>query len=488
MLLKDLLKHIGINHEGNEVINNLVEDSRVAKENDLFVAIKGENVDSHIFIDDVLKRGSFVVAQKGLYHKSSERVFFIDNSKRGLAVLSKYYFGCPDEKLFIVGITGTNGKTTTTYMIKSILDTYGVSTGIIGTIKYIIGDEEIKAKNTTPGPYQIYSILSKMVDKGLKACAMEISSHSLAMERVYSLDIDVAVFTNITQDHLDFHKTREEYFNSKVLIFDLLEKSKKSNKLAVYNADIPEADIIREYIKKFNFDVLTYGINKGDIRAKIRGLEINHNKFTICFDNKELLMDIPMLGRFNVYNTLASFASVKHKIDPEILPKALKAISVNGRFESITTSLGFVVIIDYAHTPDALKNVLETALEIKPVNIITVFGAGGDRDKTKRPLMGEVVSKLSNYSIITSDNPRSEEPLSIIKDIEKGMVNKNYSIEIDRETAIKKAIYMAEEGDLVLIAGKGHEDYQIIGDKTLYFSDKEVAIKYIKERENNARV
>ncbi|HOJ50214.1 MAG TPA: UDP-N-acetylmuramoyl-L-alanyl-D-glutamate--2,6-diaminopimelate ligase [Spirochaetota bacterium] len=486
MKLKEILKVINIDYNSDESINNLVEDSRLANKNDLFVAIKGTNIDSHSFIDDVVSKGSFVIAQKGLYNKNKERVFFVDDTKKALTMLSKHYFDYPDSKLLIIGVTGTNGKTTTTYMIRSILEAEGIPTGIIGTIRYIIGDEIEDAKNTTPGQYQLYSLFNRMVKKGLKACVMEISSHSLIMGRVDSLDIDVAIFTNITQDHLDFHKTKEEYFKAKLLIFDLLAKSNKKNRLAVFNADIPESEHIKKYILDLGLKSISYGIKNGDIKAQISGFELSHNKFNVVLDDKkEIFIDTPMLGRFNVYNALASISAVKDIVKLSSIIKGLKSVKVDGRFESITTSLGFIVVIDYAHTPDALKNILETTKELNPVNIITVFGAGGDRDKTKRPLMGEIVSSLSNYTIITSDNPRTEDPYSIIEDIKKGIVGENYTIEPDRENAIKKAIFMADEGDIVIIAGKGHEDYQIIGNTKYHFSDKEIALKYIYEREAN---
>ncbi|HCL56090.1 MAG TPA: UDP-N-acetylmuramoyl-L-alanyl-D-glutamate--2,6-diaminopimelate ligase [Spirochaetia bacterium] len=470
-------------------LNHLVYDSRKAEKNDVFVALKGSKTDSHQYIPDLLKKGVYIVAENGLA-LPHENIFFVEDTRKALALLSKAYFHHPDKDLFIVGITGTNGKTTTTYMIRSILAVMGIKTGIIGTIQYLIGDESIKAENTTPESYEIFKMFHEMKEKGCKAVAMEISSHALSMSRVYGIDLDMAVFTNLTQDHLDYHKTFEEYLKAKLQIFTLLSKSSKEKKMALINRDIPEFEELKKSLSINHLPYQTYGIHyPADWQGISSSMNIYHNLFHILYEKKDYSIDTPMLGFFNIYNALtAAAAAVFFGADPNSVEAGLKEVEVKGRFERVENSLGFGVIIDYAHTPDALENVLKTAQALNPINIITVFGAGGDRDKGKRPLMGKAALKYSSFVILTSDNPRSEDPLSIIQDIEKAFDNKElYSVFIDREKAVEKAIDMAEEGDLVIIAGKGHEEYQIFKDETVHFSDRESALRYIRLKEEKKK-
>ncbi len=493
MFIKELFQFLPAEvyeKQADLTIQQIHYDSRKIKKGDLFIAIKGYSSDGHEYIDDVLKKGAFVVAQKGLCPVDIPNVFYVEDSRKALALISKAYFGCPDDFMKVIGITGTNGKTTTTYMLKGILEEMGIKTGIIGTIQHMVGNKIIKAKNTTPESFEIYKMLREMKDNDVNAVAIEISSHALVMNRCFGLDLDVAVFTNLTQDHLDFHDGFEDYLNAKLSIFNLLKISKKPQKEALINYDIPQYKQIASYIQGLKLPFKTYGLNKN---ASYRGssitMNIYHNIFEVFCIEQPINIDTPMLGQFNIYNALAAISTgCFFYAGPEHVQRGLKGVSVYGRFEALVNSLGFAVVIDYAHTPDALRNVLESARELKPMNIITVFGAGGDRDTKKRPLMGEVSRNLSNYNVITSDNPRSENPLKIIKQIETAFKNcKNYKIVEDREQAIKEAIYMADEGDIVIIAGKGHEDYQIFKDKTIHFSDKEMAEKYIKERNNSEK-
>lgn len=488
MILSEIFKYLDSDiYKGYEniEINNLHYDSRKIEEGDLFVALKGAVTDAHQYIDAVLKKGAFVLAQKGLYNKENKNVFFCEDSREALALVSKAFFKDPDEKLKLIGITGTNGKTTTTYMIRSILKEAGLKTGIIGTIHHLIGDKVKEAKNTTPESYDIYEMLSLMQKEGCKAAAVEISSHALEMHRAQGLALDAAIFTNLTQDHLDYHETLEKYLQAKLKIFDLLKSSTKTQKSAFINADIEQFSQIKEYIQNLNLNYKSYGIKQdADWQCKSVKMNISHNIFEIHHENENYKIDTPMLGGFNLYNASAAVSCCNFLgASKAQCEKGLESVKVNGRFEPVKNSLGFAVIIDYAHTHDALENVLNCAKALKPKKIITVFGAGGDRDKKKRPLMGSVSKKLSDYSIITSDNPRSEDPDLIIKDIEVVFDEKSeYLVEADREKAIEKAIKLAQKGDLILIAGKGHEDYQIFKDKTIHFSDRETAEKYLKKR------
>lgn len=492
MKIKDIFaylsKEIYAGRENIE-IGKLCYNSKLAEKNDLFVALKGSKTNGHQFIPELIKKGAYIVAEKSSGIEDHRQIFKVDDTRLALAFLSKAFFNNPAKDLYIVGITGTNGKTTTTYMIKAILDEAGIKTGIIGTIQYLIGDEVRKAENTTPESFEIYKMLSEIKEKGCHALAIEISSHSIAMNRIAGLDLDTAIFTNITQDHLDYHKTMEDYFNTKLLVFKLLKESEKPRKLAILNSDIPEFSILEKTVKELGLDYQSYGLkNKPDWKAQSVTMNIYHNIFSITGRGMDFTIDTPMLGEFNMSNALCAVAaSVFKGANKSTIEQGLKKVSVNGRFERILSRLGFAVLIDYAHTPDALENILKAGKLLSPINIITVFGAGGDRDKTKRPKMGAIARQHSNYSILTSDNPRSEEPMAILKEIESAFEGcQNYEIIENREEAIKKSIHMAEEGDLVIIAGKGHEDYQIFKDRTIRFSDHETAERYIKERETAA--
>ncbi len=469
----------------NVVIQNLVYDSKKVKAGDVFVALKGTHFNGHDFVPEVLLKGAYAVVQEGEY-SLKEQVFMVPDTRKALALLSKAYFDSPDKHLKVVGITGTNGKTTSTYMIASLLKAQKIKMGIIGTIQAVVGEKTFKIENTTPESFEIYRLLALMKQEGCQGAVLEISSHALEMSRVEGLDLDAVIFTNLTQDHLDFHKNMENYLSSKLKIFNLLKLSTKERKMAFINADLKETQVLKDSLAHLDLPYETFGFsNQSNWTAYSSSMTITHNVFTISYGSCDYEIDTPLLGEFNLYNALGSVAtSVFLGAKKEGIETGLKNLVVPGRFEPVFNSLGFSVIVDYAHTPDALNNVLLTALSLYPKNLICVFGAGGDRDKTKRPLMGAISAQHSHYTFITSDNPRTENPSIILKEIENGFKeNKNYEIVEDREEAIKKAIYKAQKGDLILIAGKGHEDYQIFKDKTIYFSDKEVAQKYLKEKE-----
>ena len=467
-------------------IQGLHYDSRKAGPKDLFVALRGYKNDGHAYIPDVLSKGAIVVAETGAY-PPAPHVILVQNTRRALALLSKAYFGSPDRELTVLGVTGTNGKTTSTFMLKSILEAQGIKTGLIGTIFYSYGDKLEPATHTTPESYETYRMMREIRNNGGEALVMEISSHALFLDRVYGLDLDVAIFTNLTQDHLDFHESLDAYLKAKLLIFDLLQNSHKSKKLALLNQDAQSFNEIKAYVAERGLDYQTYGIHSpAHWQGFSLAMNIVHNIFEVKAGELTLEIDTPMLGEFNIYNALGALgAAFFLGISPQTISRALSGVHVPGRFQTISNFLGFAVLIDYAHTPDALENIIRAGQALKPLNIITVFGCGGDRDKGKRPLMGDVARRLSSYTILTSDNPRSEDPAGILSEIEAAFNGSDaYESEIDRERAIKKAIDMADAGDLVIIAGKGHEDYQIFKDKTIHFSDKEMAEKYLRERES----
>lgn len=494
MLLSEVLKNVKVKKlvgDVNVEIKNIVYDSREASDGSLFVAIKGLNVDGHRFIPEAVLAGAVAVVleddgvvEDDYFNERGVVKVVVHDSRKALALISSAFYGFPSRKLKLVGVTGTNGKTTTTHLIKSILESVGLKTGLIGTINYVIGDEIIPAVQTTPEALDLNRFLSEMVDKNISACVMEVSSHSLALDRVYGLDFDVGVFTNLTQDHLDFHRTFEAYFQAKKILFDSLKESA----YAIYNIDDPYGERI---VADTKAKKLSYGKSeKADV--KVKDIELS-------FDGTSLIVQTPsessleinskLIGEFNVYNILAAVAvGYALGIDHQDIKRGIENLeNVKGRFEKIVSPDGYVVIIDYAHTPDALEKCIDTILRLREQTgqgkLITVFGCGGDRDVGKRPIMGKIATEKSDITVITSDNPRFEDPQKIISDIVEG-VNQNsvYYIFVDRKEAIYRALEMAQKGDIVLIAGKGHEEYQIIGDRKIPFSDKQVVLEFFKTK------
>lgn len=437
---------------------NIEYDSRKIKPGDIFAALKGAIVDGHKYIDKAIENGAVaILVSEKVELKEGIGYFLIDDLRGSLGVIASNFYNHPEKNLKIVGITGTNGKTTTTYLVEQILGEDKVAR--IGTVEYKIGDEIIEAPNTTPESLDIIKMSRKAVDKGLKYLVMEVSSHGLTSGRVDMLDFDVAVFTNLTPEHLDYHKDMEDYFNAKKILFEKL----KDKRNGVINIDDPYG--VRIYNE---FGGMTYSLKKKADLDSVLIKEINPT----------------LLGKFNMYNLLAAIG-VGELLGVDlnsIKNRAREIKGAPGRFEPVFAGQSFKVVVDYAHTGDALENILQGVSELKNSGkIITVFGCGGDRDRIKRPVMAAVAERYSDLVIVTSDNPRTENPNTIIEDILKGFKTENYMVEIDRKEAIKKAVLKAEKDDIILIAGKGHETYQILGTTKIHFDDREIAIEAIKE-------
>ena len=472
-------------------INSLQYDSRKVQKGDMFVAIKGALADGHNHISAAVSKGAKAVVVENdallpdsfFMHAGVVKIV-VGNTRRALAVMSANYFGHPARRLRLIGVTGTNGKTTTTYLIKQLLELSTPSmqdkVGLIGTIEYVVGREKYPATHTTPESLELHKLFATMVEKGCTHVVMEVSSHSLYQDRVYGLEFAAAVFTNLTQDHLDYHGTMENYFQAKKILFDNLP----SSSWAVTNSDDASGPKIVQGTKA---SVLTYSVNgASDVSAKNVSLSTSGTSFVLHHHAERMDLHSHLVGRFNVYNILAACsAGIALGVPaPSIASGVASFSSVPGRFERILSPAGWSAIIDYAHTPDALEKCLNTIRDVLPAQgsnrIITVFGAGGDRDKSKRPLMGKVVDTLSDVAVVTSDNPRTENPDAIIDDILNGLHRKiDLFVEPDRRRAITSALSMARAGDIVLIAGKGHEDYQIIGTTKHHFSDREIVQEFI---------
>ncbi|MEK7271781.1 MAG: UDP-N-acetylmuramoyl-L-alanyl-D-glutamate--2,6-diaminopimelate ligase, partial [Nitrospirota bacterium] len=461
-------------------IEGIAYDSRVVKKGFLFVAIKGLSVDGHAFIKDVISKGAVgVVTEKAVDVQNEITVIEVDDSRDALALMSAAFYRDPSKKLSLIGITGTNGKTTTSYITKNILEVWGKKVGLLGTVQYIVANKILPASHTTPESLDLQGYLREMVDNNIEYGVIEVSSHALALKRVKGCSFRVAVFTNFSQDHLDFHGTMEDYFAAKTMLFDYLGK----DDYAVLNWDDP---MVRSLGEKLNCHCITCGLERG---AMLRAKNITDNRlqtadnrlqwglsFDIQMPDDRFTLKSGLIGRNNVYNILMS-AGVAYAlgVSREAIIEGIRTVKpVEGRLEKIDAGQNFLCIVDYAHTEDALKKLIEEARLITGGKIITVFGCGGDRDRTKRPKMGAVASDLSDFVVITSDNPRIEEPSEIIKDIIKGIKKDNYMIEPDRAKAIEKAVSIAKTGDTLLIAGKGHENYQEIKGIRYPFSDKEV--------------
>lgn len=493
MKLENLIEGLSVVQLAGEVerkdIGMICYDSRTVVKNSIFVAIKGFNFDGHDFVMDAIAKGATAVVLEDdskisndyLIHQNVTKIL-VKDARKTLAILSKNFFKNPSEKIKVIGVTGTNGKTSITYFVKSILDYAGYKTGLIGTIANYIGDELVPSEKTTPEAVELNQLLERMVNENCNHCVMEVSSHSLELSRVYGINFKAGIFTNLTQDHLDFHQTMENYFLAKKKLFDALNE----NSFAIVNID-------DEYGKRILLDtkahLITYGNSEAaHYRFQNPTYTFEHLKFELSHQGKLYPVVANVTGTFNVYNLIASIA-ICHQlgIDLEIILEALQNLKqVPGRFE-VVGNYPVNVIVDYAHTADALKNVLLTIREILKLNnsmgkVVTVFGAGGDRDRTKRPKMGSVVEEFSDLAIITNDNPRNEDPQQIFNDILNGVNNKNkFKVIEDREEAIREAISTANVGDVVLLAGKGHEAYQVIKDKRISFDDRIEAQKILKE-------
>ena len=398
-----------------------------------------------------------------------------------LDTIVPYFHDYPARKMRVVGITGTNGKTTTSYITRAILRKAGYKVGLIGTIQIMIEDEVLPIHNTTPDVVELQHTLAMMRDKGMDYVVMEVSSHALDQNRVAGIEFDTAVFTNLTQDHLDYHKTLENYMLAKAKLFDhVSEKGCKQGKTAVVNIDDPWS---KDILQACHCKVLTYGVEKNaDLKGSNLKVELKKSSFDVVgpFVNVHLNMNIT--GLFNVYNTLAAIGAAHAEgVDEATIDKAIQTFhSVPGRFELVEAGQDFAIVVDYSHTPDSLQKALETARAMKPNRIIAVFGCGGDRDKTKRPIMGRIGAELADIPIVTSDNPRSENPETIVSEVEAGVKEglkpgQHHEVIVNRRDAIYRAVELAQTNDIIVIAGKGHETYQILNDGTIHFDDREEA-------------
>ena len=463
---------------GDLEIQEITYDSRKVKPGTLFVAIRGEKTDGNNFVMDAVARGALAVASEQAKPAALPAEFpwlQVSDARKALAITAANYFGRPAEVLKLIGVTGTNGKTTTAYLVDSILRAAGCEVGLLGTIGHRLVRETRPAANTTPESLDLQSFLADVVRAGGTHAVLEASSHALAMDRLWGCPFAVAIFTNLTRDHLDFHKTFEEYFAAKRRLFEGLGAAAPA--VGIINHDDPYGKQLVGLASR----TLTYGLESG--------AEITTRKPAISFSGIEFTAETPigkieiqsrLVGRINVYNILAAVAAgVALDLHREVIASGVAQLtSVPGRFERIDAGQPFLVVVDYAHTDDALRNLLTVAKELNPNGrIITLFGCGGDRDRTKRPLMGEVAGRMSDIVVLTSDNPRSEDPLLIINDALIGVQRANAKclVEPDRERAIEMALDQARPGDIVLLAGKGHETVQILRDRTIDFDDREVA-------------
>lgn len=466
----------------NPTITSIENDTRKVKQGSLFICVKGYTVDGHDLASDAVQKGAVaVIAEKDL--SLSVPVIVVKSTTRAMAVLADYFYQHPTQKLKLIGITGTNGKTTTSHLIEKLLQDNQKKTGLIGTMYTKIGDTIKETKNTTPDSVTLQHIFHEMVENHVDTAVMEVSSHALELGRVHRCDYDIAVFTNLTQDHLDFHKTMEAYKHAKTLLFSQLGNAfdPSKPKYAVINKDDAAAE---DFIKATAASVVSYGIEQdADVVAKNIVVTAAGTRFMIETVKESLPIQLQLIGKFSVYNVLAA-TSVGLCLGmslQQIIHSLEDVAGVAGRFELVNEGQDFTVIVDYAHTPDSLENVLETVNEFAKGHTYCVVGCGGDRDRTKRPIMAKIACDLSNQPVLTSDNPRTEDPKAILNDMVAGATGDQYKVIVDREEAIRWAIQQAKTNDVIMIAGKGHETYQEVNGVRNHFDDREIARAAIKE-------
>lgn len=511
MLLEQLLSMGEVQEADGDCkreITGLSYDSRKTQSGDVFFAVSGQSLDGHDFMDEACKRGAAaIVVERERVRPASATVVRVNSVRRTMGLWSSHFHGEPSGRMTVVGVTGTNGKTTVSYLVESILQAAGLNVGVIGTVSYRYCGREIPSHHTTPESPDLQALLAHMAGAGVNAIAMEVSSHALVQERVRGVNFDVAVFTNLSRDHLDYHRNMDEYFLAKRRLFaDHLKNSAKAKKAAVIYGDDERGRELAVELHDDRLDMWTYGQSPRwdthpiDIESDVTGL-----RGTLRLRGDSLSFSSRLIGAANLQNIMAG-ASVGWALGlpPGAVSKGIEQMeSVPGRLEKVPNELGVSVLVDYAHTPDALEKVLRAVRPLTRGRLLTVFGCGGDRDRGKRPLMGELAARLSDVLVLTSDNPRTEDPLRILAEIEAGVqrsglkqfrvsgfgfrvsetgpgnvppsADRGYCIEEDRRKAIRMALSLARPGDLVLIAGKGHEDYQILGAKRVPFDDREVA-------------
>lgn len=455
-------------------ITDITIDSRQVKKGVLFICIDGQNTDGHNFAQGAADNGAAaVVAEKEI--SCTAPVILCSDTKIEMAKIASKFYDRPEEKLKLVGITGTNGKTTVSYLVKRILETAGKRVGIIGTNEILVGSDAVgivSSTPTTPNSLELHKIFAKMLKMGATYVVMEVSSHALDLHRVYGLNYEAGVFTNLTRDHLDYHKTMENYFLAKAKLFDI-------SKIGVVNIDDEYGKRLEKVV---SCEKLSVGTQNADICAKNIEMDEKGVRFTVCYGGKSAKAELAISGMFSVYNALCAIgAAISLGIDFETVIKGLAAAAgVKGRLERVPTETDYSVIIDYAHTPDGLENVINAINSFKKGRLITVFGCGGDRDASKRSIMGDIGTRLSDISVITSDNPRTENPQKIIDDIVSGVKEGIYEIIPDRREAIGYALSIAKKGDVVLLAGKGQETYQILGKEKIHFDEREIVRDFLE--------
>ncbi len=493
MQLKELISNLSpVSVEGTleAEITGITCDSRRVTPGMVFVAIAGQQFDGHDFINSAIDRGAkAVICERNgtLPHRAAK--IKVEDVREALARIAIAYYNQPSSKLKMVGVTGTNGKTTVSFMVKAILEAAGIKTGLIGTVRYEIGDRVIPAQRTTPESIEIQQMLAQMVRSGCRACVMEVSSHALEQKRVWGVEFDVAVFTNLTQDHLDYHGTMDDYFAAKQKLFASLGQGERKS-AAVINIDDPYGE--RLVGQTGVNSQLTYGFTD---KARLRAVQIQlcreGSRFVVEMPDRRFACRLPLIGRHSIYNALAAIGSgIAMDIEVVTVQAALNAMPpVPGRLEPVSVGQPFGVFVDYAHTDDALRNVLEALREVTDKRLLLTFGCGGNRDRGKRSKMGRVAAQIADFTIITSDNPRKEMPADIAAQIENGyrlVRERGYAVELDRARAIHQILAMAEPGDSVLIAGKGHETYQEFEDTVVPFDDRYHAIEALESRKLRA--
>jgi len=483
MKLSKLL--VGVKYEfvkGEDVeINTLIIDSRNVSKGDMFICIDGLRVDGHKYIENAAEAGAAaVLVQKDVEVNGDVAVIKVENTRAAMSIIAGNFYSWPSRSYKLVGFTGTNGKTSSTYFLEAILDEVGHKSGIIGTVSTRVGTEPVKTKfatSTTPDPVELQQIFGEMADAGVDEVVMEVTSHALEFKKMEGLNFAVSVFTNLTQDHLDLHGSMENYKLAKAALF-------KMSDVSVINIDSEYGQFMADCAKG---EVITYSILKP---SNLQALNVEYTSQGVSFDiayDEKVHFDIPIPGRFTVYNTLGVIgAAIGLNIPMASIKKALESLKgVPGRIQSIPNDKGIGVYVDYSHTPDSLENIITSVREFTPGKIISIFGCGGDRDRIKRPIMGDISARLSDFTVITSDNPRTEDPQEIVDEIETGVspVTDKYVKLTDRREAIYYAVNMANAGDSVIIAGKGHENYQIFADKTVHFDDAEEAADALAKKE-----
>ncbi|MBN2105665.1 UDP-N-acetylmuramoyl-L-alanyl-D-glutamate--2,6-diaminopimelate ligase [bacterium] len=460
-------------------VSGIRSDSREVNPGDMFVAVNGYTSDGHEFIPQAIQQGAIAVVSEKSVPESTVPIIRVDDSRHALAYLARRFFDCPDKSLIMMGVTGTNGKTTVAYLLESIMNYCGISCGLMGTVTYRWPGHQQTASHTTPDAVCLFGMLRKMKEEGAQAAAMEVSSHALALHRVAGIEYRIGIYTNLSRDHLDFHRDFQDYSEAKAKLFQQVAP----DGIGIIYGDDPYATMMAEACRA---KTVLFGEKATDQDYLLRRDRITSTgtHFSLKHGSKQIKFKTPLLGGFNVLNASAAVISaLEMGLDAKKIQQGLTAVThVPGRMEGFRSEKGFWVVVDYAHTPDALENALKTARCFTKSRLITIFGCGGDRDHGKRPEMGRVAADLSDFIIVTSDNPRTENPHRIIEDILTGIPASSMLLVIeDREAAIRAAIVQAKAGDTIIIAGKGHEDYQILGNERIHFDDREIVQKYLDE-------